>query len=271
MAKEKICGIYKIINTITKWVYIGSSKNIPNRFNKHRHHLRKGNHHIEEFQLQFDKYGEDSFKFIILEQCQDNVSKQFLQEREQFYFDRYKLKYNKSPTAGSNLGYKHSKEACLNMSLNSCMKGKLGKDNPYTKPVYQYSLDGKFIRKWHGYYEIERNLGFGIHHIYTAIKRSGTSFGFLWFRDYRGKQVEPQKIRDMTKRCRPVGLYDQSKNLITVFKSILEISGYFGWKGSKSFKYITLHLPKKYNIKKMSHEEYNQNIHLAFRPDETSS
>ena len=270
MAQEKICGVYKIENLITGYVYIGSSVDIIGRFNSHKYYLRNGKHCSKEFQLDFNKHGEDSFKFVVIEKCQNNISKTDLEKREQYYLNNTQLKYNLSPTAGSNLGYKHSENTCLNMSLSSCMLGKLGKDNPYAKPVYQYNLEGEFVKKWYGYYEIERELGFGIHHIYTAIKRNGTSFGFIWFRDYQGEKIKSRKISDMTKRCRRIGMFDRNENLIRVFNSRKEVSSCFNWKSCKSFKYILSHIPEKfkeYNFKEISHEEYNQNIHLTFQPE----
>lgn len=60
-------GIYCIENLITNKKYIGQSKNITNRWSRHRVELRKGTHFNPYLQNSWNKYGEKSFKFYILE------------------------------------------------------------------------------------------------------------------------------------------------------------------------------------------------------------
>ena len=40
--------------------------------------------------------------------------------------------------------------------------GKFGKENPHSKPILQFTLDGKLIRKWECFKDVERELG--LHH-----------------------------------------------------------------------------------------------------------
>ncbi len=58
------------------------------------------------------KYGHSNFTLEILEYCSpsDAVS------REQYYIDLLEPKYNILPTAGSFLGFIHSKESIIKMS-----------------------------------------------------------------------------------------------------------------------------------------------------------
>ena len=58
-------GIYKIRNTINNKYYIGSSKNIKKRFNKHKYQLKKGTHHCIYLQRAYKKYGSSVFDFEI--------------------------------------------------------------------------------------------------------------------------------------------------------------------------------------------------------------
>lgn len=86
MIKEVISGIYKITNKVNNKSYIGSSNNIKRRWKQHINLLNKGEHHSIKLQRAWNKYGQDNFKFEILEEC--DVEK--LLYLEQFYIDKYK-------------------------------------------------------------------------------------------------------------------------------------------------------------------------------------
>jgi len=101
---NKNCGIYKITNTVTGKFYIGSAVNIKQRWSVHRCQLSANTHSNRHLQNSWNKHGEDSFTFEVLEYCE----KERLIEREQFYIDNEKPAYNISPTAGNSLGVKHT-------------------------------------------------------------------------------------------------------------------------------------------------------------------
>jgi len=69
------------------------------------------------------KYGLTNFSIEILEYCEVSV----LIEREQYYFNLLKPKYNLNPIAGSSLGVRHSEETKKKISKAS--KGKLLGEN----------------------------------------------------------------------------------------------------------------------------------------------
>ncbi len=121
--------VYKITNLKNGKFYIGSSKNLIKRFKEHITDLHKQEHHSRYFQRAWNKYGETSFYFEILEVV---IEENKLIEREQHYLDTLlfaqeyikkenkkfrKLGYNITPTAGSTLGVKMSKETKLKLSL----------------------------------------------------------------------------------------------------------------------------------------------------------
>jgi len=87
---KNVCGIYKIICNDADF-YLGSSKNIQQRFYKHRNELRKGVHKNEHLQNAYNKYGEKCFNLLIVEIC--NIDEQYL--REQYYIDLLQPVYNK--------------------------------------------------------------------------------------------------------------------------------------------------------------------------------
>lgn len=63
------CGIYKIINTKNKKIYIGSSVNVEKRKEKHFWMLKKGIHDNKFIQSSFNRDGNESFIFEIIEFC----------------------------------------------------------------------------------------------------------------------------------------------------------------------------------------------------------
>jgi group I intron endonuclease len=105
-------GIYCIKNKTNGKVYVGSAVNLQKRRNTHFRILRNGNHANAPLQYAWKKYQESSFEFVVLEFVDDP---QLLVEREQCWLDALKVTdrqygYNLSPTAGSQLGMKHSEE-----------------------------------------------------------------------------------------------------------------------------------------------------------------
>jgi len=66
---EVISGIYCFENTINNKKYIGYSNFIRRRKKEHLYYLRKGKHHNSYFQNAWNKYGEGSFVFKILQEC----------------------------------------------------------------------------------------------------------------------------------------------------------------------------------------------------------
>ena len=64
-------GIYQITNQTNGKRYIGSSVNIKRRWRDHLAHLRRNIHHNPYLQRAFDKQGQDTFTFRILEDIDD--------------------------------------------------------------------------------------------------------------------------------------------------------------------------------------------------------
>lgn len=104
-------GIYKIENVVESKLYIGSAKNIEKRKKEHFNALKNNTHKNKHLQNAWNKYGENSFNFKIIE----NVEPNQLIIREQHYIDQYNsfdrnLGYNIAPKAGNTLGIIPSKE-----------------------------------------------------------------------------------------------------------------------------------------------------------------
>ena len=96
-------GIYEIVAPSGSR-YIGSAVNFTNRWRIHRHLLRRGTHHNKGLMRAASKYGIDglSFRKILICRVADLI---FFEQRA---IDVLKPRYNACPTAGSQLGRKHS-------------------------------------------------------------------------------------------------------------------------------------------------------------------
>lgn len=74
-------GVYMIYCTKTHKPYIGQAENLEERKQKHFSHLKIGNHPCVKMQQDYNKYGENSFEFSILEECE----KEKLNHLEDYY------------------------------------------------------------------------------------------------------------------------------------------------------------------------------------------
>lgn len=112
-------GVYCIRNIFNDKMYIGSSVDIKKRIKRHTTTLNNGSHHSIILQRAWDKYGPESFEFVILKITENTTYE------EQLYIDFIKPDYNvsKSSTAPM-LGRKHSKETKKKFSSIKRPKGK---------------------------------------------------------------------------------------------------------------------------------------------------
>jgi group I intron endonuclease len=136
--------IYKITNSINDKIYIGSTKNLNRRI---KSHFSKKSGCIR-LKHAIQKYGEDKFKFEILEEVP--LSK--LIKREQYYLDKLlhaqdyikglnrnflTIGYNTSPTASNRFGVKE-----------------LNVEHKQTK-IIEYDKSGNFKKVWPSIKDIE--------------------------------------------------------------------------------------------------------------------
>jgi hypothetical protein len=90
---------------------------------------------------------------------------------------------NKTNNEASNLEWSTVKENCNHGTRNTrSAKTK-------SKPVGQYTLDGKLIKLWQSAYEVQRQLGFAQGYISKAARgKVKTAYGYVW------KYVENEKL-----------------------------------------------------------------------------
>ena len=94
MKENKIVGIYKITNIITGEFYIGSSKDIKQRWANHKCLSKWKRHPNVKLYKAMAQYGLDNFIFEVLEKTAD------LKEREQYWIEQLKPSYNNNRAKG---------------------------------------------------------------------------------------------------------------------------------------------------------------------------
>lgn len=96
---EKICAVYKIINTVTNDFYIGSSNNVFHRWADHKCISTWKKCPNNPLYCDFQKYGIDKFQFQIL--CL--VESKHLKQTEQEFIERLHPTYNDRRSNGLNV------------------------------------------------------------------------------------------------------------------------------------------------------------------------
>lgn len=95
-------GIYQIKNKNNGKLYVGSAKNFSNRWNRHLYSLKGGFHHSIKLQRSYDKHGEESFEFSVIEELP--YKKDIILERENFWIKELNSKDNGYNIADASFG-----------------------------------------------------------------------------------------------------------------------------------------------------------------------
>jgi len=108
---KKIYCVYCIENLINGKKYIGKTKNYDNRKRIHVSTLRGNYHENKYLQYSWNKYGEENFKWYIIDECCENE----LNEKEIYYIEYYSTTnrdfgYNITFGGDGGLGMPHTEE-----------------------------------------------------------------------------------------------------------------------------------------------------------------
>lgn len=90
---------YKITCSGNNKIYYGSSKSFRNRKTRHLYYLRHNEHINKHLQNAFNKYGEDSFEFELLEEFDNRDS--MLDAEQKLIDSSYGESFNKSKSSKS--------------------------------------------------------------------------------------------------------------------------------------------------------------------------
>ena len=112
-------GVYCWENLVNGKVYIGGAYlNFHRRHSLYLSSLARGKCHNKHLQYAWNKYGKDSFRFVIIQRCPiEEVEKWETYWIRKFNATKKGVGYNVCSVAGSRLGVPHTKEARRKMSL----------------------------------------------------------------------------------------------------------------------------------------------------------
>ena len=196
--------IYKIWNDVNDKIYIGLTTQTPKkRFLQHlKAHRKTKNENISRFDKVIGEIGEDNFHYTVIKFLSDDNKNHLiimLKKFEKYYIKKYK-------TNNNLYGY--------NISAG-------GDDfKIYGKPVWQYDLDGNFIREYPTAVEAADATGTHRADICHCCRneRSVTVGGYYW--SYKGKKYRTDTYR----MNRKVNVYDLDGNYIKTYDCVNAIS-----------------------------------------------
>ena len=212
MGRTKISGIYCIENITNNKKYIGQSVNIYDRWYKHKHSLRQGNHDNDFLQKSWNRHGEECFKFYILEEC----DKDSLDEKEKYYIELYN-------TLDENCGYNLKKGGQDGViSIYGKIKQRESLKKAYQNPDLIELRKQDALKQWSNPEIIAKHMG----------KNNGM-YGKTHTTEAREKIAQAQRGRKSPKRINtPVYCVEldrvfesaaEAKNVLNINSPILEV------------------------------------------------
>ncbi len=124
-------GIYCIINKLNNKRYVGSSKNIARRMDYHHKSLLRNNKHWNcHLQSAWNKYGESSFDFLIIEEVSNETE---LNVREQYWMDFHRATEREF---GYNLALRADRSQHSPETIAKMIKSRKGKYAGENAPMF---------------------------------------------------------------------------------------------------------------------------------------
>jgi len=137
---NKLCGVYIIRNFYDNKIYVGKSVDIEKRLKDHKNKLKKNTHINSYLQNSWNKYGENTFDFEIVDLCK----KEELNEREIYYIKEFKStdeNFGYNMTEGGEGGdtlSKHPKFEEIQKKIRRNNHTNLGRKSIFKDGVYKY-------------------------------------------------------------------------------------------------------------------------------------
>jgi hypothetical protein len=163
--------IYKITNPKGK-IYIGQTKDYRKRLNLYRILHCKTQ---QKLYNSLKKYGFNNHIFEVVEEVDNKIA----DEREQYWIKHFKC-YWKDENKGLNLNRGGNRPKFTKESKEKLSKAILGSKNYRAKKLYQYNIDGSFIKEWQCMRDITRELGYTTTWLSKATKNNKIAYGYKW-------------------------------------------------------------------------------------------
>lgn len=205
--------VYMHTNMVNGKKYIGITKHAPER----RWHSDGGGYRKQVFWYAIQKYGQNNFSHELLAV---DISQEKACKMEQEYIEKYK-------TTNANFGY--------NVSIGGEAPAAGAKNTGCSIPVYQYDLDGKYIKSQPSMSEVERQLKIPSSLVNECVAgKAFSAHGFQQKKVFKNK-IPPIKKTLSNNKFQPIYCYSKESGiLVYVFNSISEAREYLNLKNSGS-------------------------------------
>jgi len=217
MENNKKVGVYGIKNIVNNKIYIGISKDILKRWNRHKNNLKNNKHINDHLQSSWNAYGEQCFSFYVIEECDVSL----IEEREIYYINKFKTNdrsYGFNKTSGGDGVRNLSPECCDKISIGESMY-----------PVVQLDLNGNYIKTHRNCNKAATDVKAEAENIrlccnnFKNLKGRKSCGGFRWMYD-----SDYQKYGFLKYMCKirgkglPLIQYDLKGNIIGIYSSAYE-------------------------------------------------
>ena len=182
--------VYMYVNKINNHRYIGQTNNFKRRHWEHisdsnRRHRKEYNSPLSKA---FRKYGIENFEIIILKE--NLKTRCLLNFWECYYIDKYnclsKKNYNLSNGGSNGNPYANKTEEEMQEIFNDewCKKRSIlvkGENNPRSRKIIQYNLNGDFIKIWDYAKKASEELRINYQSIIHCCRgRNKTAGDYIW-------------------------------------------------------------------------------------------
>ena len=190
--------------------------------NRHKSDLNCIRHSNKHLQNSWNKYGQDNFKYEIIEKC--NLEE--IDDREIYwinYYDSINKGYNLCKGGSGCRGYKHTEEEIMKMRMIQ-----------KPKKVIQFDLKGNFIREWISVSQASKELSLYKRAIKNASERNNkvkTSGKFIWMYKDENDEIGLHEyyLSERKLNTKKINQYDKNMNFIKTWDSIKQICEENNW------------------------------------------
>lgn len=192
--KDSLYCVYSHINKINGKIYIGITSDIQKRWKPSAYKLCK------YFYKAIQKYGWDNFDHIVLV---DNIQYEIACECEKYLIKKYN-------SINSEHGYNLARGGTGGATTS-------GERHRLSKKVYQYDLDGNFIKEWCNAPAASKETGVNVSDIQANARGKVSKAGnYQWSYEYSPKIHKYKRNKPM-----------KNKNIIYQFSSNWEITNIY--------------------------------------------
>lgn len=217
-----IIGIYCIENKSNGKVYIGQSIDIHRRWNGHLSELRRNKHKNEKLQNAWNKYGENSFCFRVLEV----TTVENLNSAEMYYialFNSYKQGYNKDTGGCSHKTLSEETRAKISASkknLSEQARENIRNGSTLSRKILQIDLNGNIVNEWRSSRDASRVLHINQCAIWQCLHHQRrTLHDYIWVFPEEFDSLDISQYQNQNTQSRKVIQKSLDGNILKVWNS----------------------------------------------------